>query len=60
MKLITDELYARLLAYVSQDKTVLLFKDLLMAQDAGAVNGAVEDVDGNEQDLTQASDGGAE
>ena len=45
---------------MSQDKTVLLFKGLLMAQDAGAVNGTIEDVDGNEQDLTQASDGGAE
>lgn len=37
---------------MSQDKTVLLFKGLLMAQDAGAVNGTVEDVDGNELDLT--------
>ena len=52
MKLITDELYAGVLAYIARNKAVSLFKGLLMAQDAGAVNGTIEDIDGNEQDLT--------
>lgn len=60
MKIISDELYAGVLAYIARNKAVSLFKGLLMAQDAGAVNGTIEDVGGNEQILTQASDGGAE
>lgn len=46
MKIISDELYAGVLAYIASNKAVSLFKGLLMAQDAGAVNGTIEDVDG--------------